>query len=123
MSSPTKIYALDALKFDNRFINELAADPEPDNYRRQVYEACYSLVRPTTVKQPKLVAYSLEMAEQLDLTTAICESEDFSQVFTGNRLTPGMQPYACCYGGHQFGQWKPTELSRGMVSQSCIVEP
>ena len=105
MSSPTKIYALDALKFDNRFIRELAADPEPDNYRRQVYEACYSLVKPTPVKQPKLVAYSREMAEQLDLTPAVSESEDFIQVFAGNRLTPGMQPYACCYGGHQFGQW------------------
>jgi uncharacterized protein YdiU (UPF0061 family) len=26
-------------------------------------------------------------------------------VLAGNRLVPGMQPYAACYGGHQFGSW------------------
>ena len=96
---------LNILRFDNRFIRELPTDPETDNYRRQVYAACYSRVQPTAVSQPKLVAYSREMAEQLELTREICESEGFSQVFAGNCLVPGMEPYACCYGGHQFGQW------------------
>lgn len=27
------------------------------------------------------------------------------QIFSGNQLLPGMDPYACCYGGHQFGNW------------------
>jgi uncharacterized protein YdiU (UPF0061 family) len=26
-------------------------------------------------------------------------------VFAGNRLLPGTEPYAACYGGHQFGNW------------------
>jgi uncharacterized protein YdiU (UPF0061 family) len=26
-------------------------------------------------------------------------------VLGGNRLVPGMRPYAACYGGHQFGHW------------------
>jgi uncharacterized protein YdiU (UPF0061 family) len=26
-------------------------------------------------------------------------------VFGGNALWPGMEPYAACYGGHQFGHW------------------
>jgi len=26
-------------------------------------------------------------------------------VFGGNRLLPGMEPFAMCYGGHQFGNW------------------
>ncbi len=29
----------------------------------------------------------------------------FRSVFGGNALLPAMQPYAACYGGHQFGHW------------------
>jgi uncharacterized protein YdiU (UPF0061 family) len=99
------IHPLDQLRFDNRFIQQLPADSETENYRRQVYKACYSLVSPTLVKAPQLVAYSQEVAEQLGLSNQICESDDFKQVFVGNRLANGMEPYAMCYGGHQFGQW------------------
>lgn len=96
---------LNTLRFDNRFVKELPADPEIENYRRQVYAACYSHVNPTTVNQPVLVAYSREVAEELGLSDAVCQTDDFCQVFSGNRLVPGMQPHASCYGGHQFGNW------------------
>lgn len=96
---------LDALHFDNRFVHELPGDPEADNYRRQVYQSCYSRVLPKTVKAPHLVAYSKEMAEQLNLPEAACQSEVFCQVFAGNRLLDGMEPYAMNYGGQQFGHW------------------
>ena len=105
MASQSNTFPLNTLHFDNRYIRDLPADPETDNYRRQVYGACYSRVHPTAVSQPKLVAYSREMAEQLDLSAEVCESEDFCQVFIGNRLARGMEPFASCYGGHQFGQW------------------
>ncbi|MGY6274501.1 protein adenylyltransferase SelO [Methylomonas sp. MgM2] len=94
-----------ALSFDNRFVRELPADPDTDNYRRQVYQACYSLVRPKAAKAPRLLAYSREMAELLGLSEEACLSDEFCQVFVGNRLTRGMEPYATCYGGHQFGYW------------------
>ncbi|WP_026602571.1 protein adenylyltransferase SelO [Methylomonas sp. 11b] len=97
--------ALDNLNFDNRFIRELPGDPEPDNFRRQVYAACYSRANPTPAQQPRLVAYSREVAEDLGLSAEICESEDFCQVFAGSRLAKGMEAYAMCYGGHQFGHW------------------
>lgn len=99
------IHPLDKLHFDNRFIQQLPGDSETENYRRQVYKACYSLVSPSTVSEPQLVAYSSQLAAELGLTDEICESDDFKQVFVGNRLAKGMQPYAMCYGGHQFGQW------------------
>ena len=97
--------SLDKLDFDNRFLLELPGDPEQDNYRRQVYQACYSLVQPKTVKNPSVVAFSKEMAAELELSEASCQSEDFCQIFVGNRLAQGMQAYATCYGGHQFGHW------------------
>lgn len=96
---------LNSLVFDNRFINELPADPEPLNTRRQVFNACYSLVQATPVANPRLVAYAKDVAQLLDLTDTVCESPEFTQVFAGNRLVNGMSPYATCYGGHQFGHW------------------
>ena len=97
--------ALARLRFDNRFVAELPADPIPGNYRRAVEGACYSRVAPTPVLQPTLVAYAREVAALLDLSAADCASSSFAEVFAGNRLLPGMLPYASCYGGHQFGNW------------------
>jgi len=97
--------ALANLRFDNSFIRELPEDPEAANQRRQVLGACYSRVMPTPVGQPRLLAYSPEVATLLGLSAAACESAAFAEVFAGNRLTPGMEPYASCYGGHQFGAW------------------
>jgi uncharacterized protein YdiU (UPF0061 family) len=101
----TKKASLLTLNFDNRFVEGLPADPETDNHRRQVLSACYSLVKPTIVPEPSLVAFSSEVATLLDLSDHDCLSNDFTQVFAGNQLLAGMQPYAQCYGGHQFGNW------------------
>jgi uncharacterized protein YdiU (UPF0061 family) len=94
-----------AFNFDNSFVSSLPADPEAENFRRQVVAAAYSRVRPTPVKDPRLVACSADMARTLGLDPQWGGSEEFVQVFSGNRLLPGMEPFAMCYGGHQFGSW------------------
>lgn len=96
---------LKKLVFDNRFVAELPADSNPKNYCRQVMRACYSRVLPSKVSQPLLLAYSKEMADHLGLSANDCDSALFAQVFAGNQLLAGMDPYAMCYGGHQFGHW------------------
>jgi uncharacterized protein YdiU (UPF0061 family) len=96
---------LASLTFDNRFTRELPGDPDTTNRPRQVTGACYTFVPPTPVAAPKLVAFSREVATLLDLSVETCESDEFLNVFAGNRLVPGMSPYATCYGGHQFGTW------------------
>ena len=96
---------LASLMFDNRFVRELPADPETANRPRQVTGACYTFVKPKRVAAPKLVAFSPEVASLLDLSVETCESDEFLNVFVGNRILPGMEPYATCYGGHQFGNW------------------
>ncbi|MDT4330561.1 protein adenylyltransferase SelO [Methylomonas sp. MED-D] len=96
---------LDSLRFDNRFVRELPGDPEPDNFRRQVYASCYSKVTPSRVKNPRLVAYAADLAPALGIAEEVCRSDDFCQVFAGNRLADGMEPFAMGYGGHQFGHW------------------
>jgi len=94
-----------ALKFDNRFIAELPGDPEEGPRRRQVHGACWSRVLPTPVRQPQLLAHSPEVAELLGIAEADIHTPEFAQVFAGNQLLEGMEPYAACYGGHQFGHW------------------
>ncbi len=105
MNTQLRNGTLASLTFDNRFTRELPADPEGINRRRQVTGSCYSRVNPTRVSAPRLVACSQEAAALLDLSSEVCESPEFVQVFSGNSLLPGMDPYATCYGGHQFGNW------------------
>jgi uncharacterized protein YdiU (UPF0061 family) len=96
---------MQALRFDNAFINELPADPEAGSRRRQVHGALYSRVDPTPVVAPRLIAHSREVAAFLGFAEAEVTSPTFAQVFGGNTLLDGMQPYAANYGGHQFGHW------------------
>ncbi|MFN0038641.1 MAG: protein adenylyltransferase SelO [Burkholderiales bacterium] len=96
---------LDTLKFDNRFTRELPADPQADNFRRQVHGACYSRVAPTPVAAPRLIACAREVMQLLEMPATACESPEFVDVFSGNRLLDAMDPFAMCYGGHQFGHW------------------
>ncbi len=92
-------------QFDNAFVRELPPDAEVRNYRRQVLGACYSKVLPTRVSAPQLVAYADEVAQLLDFSPDFCRSGLFTEVFAGNQLLEGMEPYASNYGGHQFGHW------------------
>jgi len=93
------------LRFDNRFVNELPADPERGSRVRQVLGALYSRVDPTPVAAPRLIAHSREVARLLGIAEADIDSELFTRIFAGNALLDGMAPYAANYGGHQFGNW------------------
>jgi uncharacterized protein YdiU (UPF0061 family) len=97
--------SLHDLLFDNRLVHQLPADPETENFRRQVVGAIYSRVNPTSVTNPQLLAGAAEVAALVDLPAAIFQQAEFAQVFAGNQLLVGMEPHACCYGGHQFGNW------------------
>jgi uncharacterized protein YdiU (UPF0061 family) len=93
------------LHFDNTFVRDLPGDPNPENRRRQVLHAAYSRVSPTAVPGPQLVAFSAEVAALLDLSVADMQRPELAQVLGGNALLEGMEPFAACYGGHQFGNW------------------
>ncbi len=94
-----------SLRFDNAFVRDLPADPDTDPRRRQVHGALFSNVNPTPVAQPRVIAWSREMADTLGISAEEITSPEFAQVFGGNALAEGMQPYAANYGGHQFGNW------------------
>ncbi len=86
--------------FENTFVRELPADPVLANIPRQVANACYTRVEPTPVAAPRLLAWSEPLGEFLGISKPANP-----EVLAGNRVLPGMQPYAARYGGHQFGHW------------------
>ena len=88
------------LAFENSFVGELPADPVLTNIPRQVANACYTRVDPTPVAAPRLLAWSEAMGGLLGISRP-----SNPEVLAGNRVLPGMQPYAARYGGHQFGHW------------------
>lgn len=95
----------DTLRFDNTFLAELPGDAETGARRREVRGAVWSRMAPTPVVAPRTLAVSREVADTLGLGEAEVASETFAQVFSGNALLPGMDPFATNYGGHQFGHW------------------
>lgn len=94
-----------SLCFDNRFVRELPNDPIETNQRRQVSGACYSVVLPTKVAAPRVIAHAQEVASLLGLPDDAHLHPVFAEILGGCALAEGMTPYAACYGGHQFGNW------------------
>jgi len=93
------------LTFNNKFRQSLPQDPIQETYSRQVEHAAYSNAQPVNVRQPRTIAVATEVADMFDFNEAFITSDDFAHVFTGNQLLDGMEPYAMCYGGFQFGHW------------------
>lgn len=93
------------LNIQNKFTNELPADKDNSNEIRKVFDACFSHVNPTSTSNPKLIHTSKEVAKMIGLKDIDISSEEFLNVFTGNKVLENTKPFAMCYGGHQFGTW------------------
>ena len=92
------------LQFAASFVRELPADPVLVNMPRQVANACYTRVEPTPVAAPRLLGWSHALGQFLGIARPEA-SDANAQILAGNRVLPGMKPYAARYGGHQFGTW------------------
>ena len=93
------------LNIVDKFNTGLPADPNKNNTRRQVSDACFSFVTPKKTERPQLLHVSSEMLQEVGLSDEDAKSSAFLNVFTGNQILPNTNPYAMCYGGHQFGNW------------------
>lgn len=83
----------------------MQADDRLGGSPRQVFGAVYSRVQPTPVIHPELIAYSPEMADILAISAEDIRTKEYAGLLAGNKVLPGMDPYAMNYGGHQFGSW------------------
>jgi len=93
------------LQLEDTFNKELPKDPIEQNTRRQVLGACFSSAIPRVPADPSLIHVSKEMLLELGITLEQGMSETFVNIFSGAKLLPESEPYAMCYGGHQFGHW------------------
>jgi len=107
------------MRLENTFVRDLPADPVLVNRPRQVHNACYTRVEPTPVAAPRLLAWSDDLGRRLGIERP-SKTGPMTEVLGGNRLLPGMQPYAARYGGHQFGHWAG-QLGDGRALTLCEV--
>ena len=97
---------LEELCWKNVLVESLPEDPNRENRVRQVEGAMYTRVQPTgTGTEPSLIMASESVAELIGLHPDEFARPEFAMVFSGNAAIPGSDPYANCYGGHQFGHW------------------
>lgn len=88
--------------YQSKFVSTFPGDESGELSSRQTPGMLYSKALPTPVRQPELLAWSEDLA--LDLRIEKPNEEDV-KILGGNLIAPSMQPYAACYGGHQFGHW------------------
>jgi len=88
--------------YQSDFVDAFDGDHSGDSRPRQTPGVLYSDATPTPVSNPKLLAWSEDLARELGLDPP---DADDVKVLAGNLVTPTMQPYAACYAGHQFGNW------------------
>lgn len=93
------------IKINNNFTNQLPADPNLENSRRQVLESVYSFVTPIKTSNPSLIHVSNEMQKELGFSDEDIQSKSFLDFVTGNAVLKDSKPFAMCYAGHQFGNW------------------
>ncbi|KAF2280491.1 UPF0061-domain-containing protein [Westerdykella ornata] len=122
--SSHNLHTLSTLPKSNVFTSNLPADPEyptpeisdsaprEDLGPRMVKNALFTYVRPEITHSPELLAVSPRALQDLGLKPEEAETEEFRQVFAGNKILTwdaekkeGIYPWAQCYGGYQFGQW------------------
>ena len=115
---------LASLPKSNVFTSSLPTDPKfptpADSHAapreqlgpRYVKEALFTYVRPEITHSPELLAVSDRALKDVGLDPSEAETEDFRQVFAGNKILTwdedtkeGIYPWAQCYGGYQFGQF------------------
>ena len=93
------------IRLTNFFTDQLPADPNLENTRREVLEAVYSFVRPIKTSNPTLLHVSDEMQHTLKFSNEDIQSREFLEFVTGNSVLKNSKPFAMCYAGHQFGNW------------------
>jgi uncharacterized protein YdiU (UPF0061 family) len=94
---------LSEIQFQNEFVTNFEGDQSGNKTPRQTPGMFYSKAEPTPVKKVELLAWSDDLARELNIEKPTDQKD--IDILGGNLLTPSMQPYAACYAGHQFGNW------------------
>ncbi|HMO17241.1 MAG TPA: YdiU family protein [Oligoflexia bacterium] len=101
----TPLSDLSAKAFLNSFTESLPGDFDGlPNIPRQVPDVCFSISKPTPVKNPELISWSEDAGKLIGVSKPEKLSSGLN-ILSGNLVPESMKPFAARYGGHQFGVW------------------
>ena len=83
-----------------------------DNTYARLPARFYARVRPTPVREPRLVQVNHTLARDLGVDPDWLASDEGVGILAGNSIPDGAEPLAMAYAGHQFGSFVP-ELGDG----------
>lgn len=79
-----------------------------DNTYARLPQQFYARLNPTPFSAPPYLVHANQAAAELiDLDPAQLTRPEFTALFGGSALAPGMEPLAMLYSGHQFGVYVP----------------
>ena len=70
-------------------------------------EKFYQKLKPTPLKNPKLISFNKKACDLIGLDYLECERKDFVDFINGSLTLEGSVPYSMVYAGHQFGYFVP----------------
>ena len=77
-----------------------------DNSYSRLPKSFFECIKPTPVKEPKLIRFNKPLAKEIGLNV-IEDNDILSDIFSGNIVPEGSEPIALVYAGHQFGYFVP----------------
>ncbi len=91
------------MKIVNSFTKALPIEENTDKRSRQVRGVGCSIVYPLVFSSPKLIHLSKDVLQMIGWDNL--DDKTLLSYISGQKVPRDFQPYAMCYGGHQFGYW------------------
>ncbi len=86
-----------------------------DNSYLTLPQRFFSKLKPTAVANPTMVILNHELAQSMELDFSILNRNQQAELFAGNCLPEGSEPFAQAYAGHQFGHFTLLGDGRALV--------
>tara|TARA_B100001063_G_scaffold234457_1_gene251914 strand:- start:9284 stop:10738 length:1455 start_codon:yes stop_codon:yes gene_type:complete len=84
-------------------LNELKVDMDYFHMDEKLYER----LKPTPLKNPKLVSFNKQACDLINLDYKECETQEFLDLLNGVKTLENSKTYSMVYAGHQFGYFVP----------------
>ena len=78
-------------------------------------QVLFSKLSPTPVRQPEVVLFNEKLADEIGLNLSDMSKEVRADLFAGNFVPEGTEPFAQAYAGHQFGNFTMLGDGRAIV--------
>lgn len=84
-------------------LNELKVDMDYFHMDEELYEK----LKPTPLKNPKLVSFNKQASDLINLDYSECETSEFLEFINGEKSLENQDNFSMVYAGHQFGYFVP----------------